>query len=92
MTAPPPARTLNFGASVTASLLVKMTSTYGMSERRDKMITYSRVDNLIRDQMPQNQGELDATLFVGRGHEGKPHQKPREKLGLRETGYELETE
>ena len=33
MTAPPPARTLHFGASATASLLVKMTIIYGMSER-----------------------------------------------------------
>ena len=41
MTAPPPARTLDFGASATASLLVKMTITYGMIERRDQMTTYS---------------------------------------------------
>ena len=41
MTAPPPARTLDFGASATASLLVKMTITYGVFERRDQMTTYS---------------------------------------------------
>ena len=41
MTAPPAARTLNFGASATASLLVKMTITFGISERRDQMITFS---------------------------------------------------
>ena len=35
MTAPPPARTLDFGASATASLLVKMAITFGISKRRD---------------------------------------------------------
>ena len=64
MTAPPPARTLDFGASATASLLVKMTITFGMSERRDQMITYSLFDKLTRSEMPQNQGELDATLLI----------------------------
>ena len=64
MTAPPPARTLDFGASATASLLVKMTITYGISERRDQMITFSLFEKLMRDEMPQNQGELDATLLV----------------------------
>ena len=64
MTAPPPARTLDFGASATASLLVKMTITFGMSERRDQMITYSLFDKLMRNEMPQNQGELDATLLI----------------------------
>ena len=64
MTAPPPARTLDFGASATASLLVKMTITYGVSERRDQMITFSLFEKLMRDEMPQNQGELDATLLV----------------------------
>ena len=39
MAAPLPARTLGFGASATASLLAKMTFTYGISERRDQMIT-----------------------------------------------------
>jgi len=64
MTAPPPARTLDFGASATASLLVKMTITFGMNERRDQMITYSLFDKLMRNEMPQNQGELDATLLI----------------------------
>ena len=48
MTAPLPARTLDFGASATASLLVNMTITYGgMSERRDQMITYLLFDKLM---------------------------------------------
>ena len=64
MTASLPARTLDFGASATASLLAKMTITYGMSERRDQMITYSLFGKLIRNEMPQNQGELDAALLV----------------------------
>ena len=64
MTAPPPARTLDFGASATASLLVKMTVTFGMNERRDQMITYSLFGKLMRNEMPQNQGELDATLLI----------------------------
>ena len=64
MTAPPPARTLDFGASTTASLLVKMTITFGISERRDQMITFSLFEKLMRDEMPQNQGELDAALLV----------------------------
>ena len=64
MTAPPPARTLDFGATATASLLVKMTITFGMSERRDQMITYSLFDKLMKNEMPQNQGELDAVLLV----------------------------
>ena len=64
MKAPPPARTLDFGASATASLLVKMTITYGISERRDQMITFSLFEKLMRDEMPQNQGGLDATLLV----------------------------
>ena len=64
MTAPLLARTLDFGASVTASRLVKMTITYGMSERRDQMITYSLFDKLARNEMPQNQGELDAALLT----------------------------
>ena len=64
MTAPPPARTLDFGASATASLLVKMTITYGMSERRDQMITYSLFEKLMRNEMPQDQGDLDAILLI----------------------------
>ena len=64
MTAPPPARTLDFGASATASLLVKMTITFGVSERRDQMITFSLFEKLMRDEIPQNQGELDAKLLV----------------------------
>ena len=64
MTAPLPARTLAFGASATASLLVKMTITYGMSERRDQMITYSLFDKLMRNEMPQDQGDLDAILLI----------------------------
>ena len=64
MTAPLPARTLDFGASATASFLVKMTITHGMSERRDQMITYSLFDKLMRNEMPQNQGERDAALLV----------------------------
>ena len=64
MTAPPPARALDFGASATASLLVKMTITFGMNERRDQMITYSLFGKLMRNEMPQNQGELDATLLI----------------------------
>ena len=35
-----------------------------MSERRDQMITYSLFDKLMRNEMPQNQGQLDATLLV----------------------------
>ena len=49
MTAPRPARTLDFGASATASLLVKITIAYRMSERRDQMITYSLFDKLMRN-------------------------------------------
>ena len=64
MTAPPPARTLDFGASATASLLVKMTITFGISERRDQMITFSLFEKLMRDEMPQDQEELDAVLLV----------------------------
>ena len=64
MTAPLPARTLELGASATASLLVKMAITDGMSERRDQMITYPLFGKLTRNEMPQNQGELDATLLV----------------------------
>ena len=64
MTAPPAARTLNFGASATASLLVKMTITFGISERRDQMITFSLFEKLMRDEMPQDQAELDAILLV----------------------------
>ena len=64
MTAPPAARTLNFGASATASLLVKMTITFGISERRDQMITFSLFEKLMRDEMPQDQEELDAVLLV----------------------------
>ena len=64
MTAPPPARTLDFGASATASLLVKMTITYGMSERRDQMITYSLFEKLMRNEMPRDQGDLDAILMI----------------------------
>ena len=65
MTAPPPAaRTLDFGASATASLLVKMTITFGISERRDQMITFSLFEKLMRDEMPQDQAELDAVLLV----------------------------
>jgi hypothetical protein len=66
MTAPLPARTVDFGASATASLLVKMAITFGMSERerRDQMITYSLFDKRIKNEMPQNQVELDATLLV----------------------------
>jgi hypothetical protein len=64
MTAPPPARTLDFGASATASLLVKMTITFGISERRDQMITFSLFEKLMKDEMPQNQEELDAVLLV----------------------------
>jgi len=56
--------TLDFGASATALLLVKTTITFGMSERRDQMITYSSFDKLMRNEMPQNQGELDAILLV----------------------------
>ena len=57
-----------------------------MSERRDQMITYSRFDKLMRDEMPQGQGDLDAI------QEGECHQQPRKQLGLRETGHERETE
>ena len=64
MTAPPPARTLDFGASATASLLVKMTITYGMNERRDQMITYSLFEKLMKNEMPQDQGDLDAILLI----------------------------
>ena len=64
MTAPPPARTLDFGASATASLLVKMTITFGISKRRDQMITFSLFEKLMRDEMPQDQEELDAVLLV----------------------------
>ena len=64
MTAPPAARTLNFGASATASLLVKMTITFGISERRDQMITFSLFEKLMREEMPQDQAELDAILLV----------------------------
>ena len=89
MTAPLPATTLDFGASATASLLVKMTITYGMSERRDQMITYSLFGKLMRNEMPQNHGECNT---AGRGQEGEPRQQPREQLDLRETGHERETE
>jgi len=41
-----------------------MTITFGMNERRDQMITYSLFDKLMRNEMPQNQGELDATLLI----------------------------
>ena len=64
MTAPLPARTLHFGASATASLLVKMTITYGVSARRDQMITYSLFGKLMRNEMPQDQGDLDAILLT----------------------------
>ena len=65
MTAPLPARTLGFGASATASLLVKMTITFGMSERRGyQMITYSLFEKLMRNEMPQDQGDLDAILLI----------------------------
>ena len=76
MTAPPPARTLDFGASATASLLVKMTITFGISERRDQMITFSLFEKLMRDEMPQNQGELDATLLMDDKKE-HTHTKPQ---------------
>ena len=64
MTAPLPARTLDFGASATASLLVKMTITYGMSERRDQMMTYLLFEKLMRNEIPQDQGDLDAVLPI----------------------------
>ena len=41
-----------------------MTIMFGMSERRAQMITYSLFGKLMRNEMPQNQGELDATLLV----------------------------
>jgi len=41
-----------------------MAITDGMSERRDQMITYPLFGKLTRNEMPQNQGELDATLLV----------------------------
>ena len=92
MTAPPPARTLDFGASATASLLVKMTITYGMSERHDQMITYSLFEKLMRNEMPQDQGDLGAILLIEDRQDRKPHQQSREQLDLRETGDERETE
>ena len=64
MSAPLPAGTLDFGASATASLLVKMTITYGMSERRDQMITYSLFEKLMRNGMPSDQRDLDAILLI----------------------------
>ena len=64
MTAPFPAKTLGLEASATASLLVKMTVTYGMSEPRDQMITYSLFEKLMRNEMPPNQGDLDAILLI----------------------------
>ena len=64
MTAPPPARALDLVASATAPLLAKMTITHGTNERRDQMITYSLFDKLMRDEMPQNRGELGAVLLV----------------------------
>ena len=41
-----------------------MTITHGTNERRDQMITYSLFDKLMRDEMPQNRGELGAVLLV----------------------------
>ena len=64
MTEPLPARTLDFGASATASLLVKVTITHGVSERRDQMITYSLFGNLTRNEIPSDQGDLDAMLLI----------------------------
>ena len=93
MTAPLPARTLDFGTSAAASLLVKMAITFGMSERRAQMITHSLFDKPMRNEMPQNQGELDATLLVKDKKENLINNlATREQLDLRETGYERETE
>ena len=35
-----------------------------MSERRHKMITYSLFEKLMRNEMPQDQGDLDAILLI----------------------------
>ena len=62
-TEPPLARTLNFGTSETASLLVKITITHGTNERRAQMIIFSLFDKLMRNEMPQNQEQLAAALL-----------------------------
>ena len=61
-TEPPLARTLDFGTSATASLLVKMNITHAMNERRDQMIVYSLFEKLMRSEMPQGQAQLDAAM------------------------------
>ena len=66
MTAPPPARTLDFGASATASLLVKMAITYGISEQRDPMITFS----LFEKTHEGRNGDMD---YYGVGFERYAH-------------------
>ena len=92
-----PARTLDLGASATASLPVKIAITYVMmSERRGQMVTYSLFEKRMRNEMPSDQqGYLGAILLIeDRGQEeGKPHQQPRrEQLYLRETGDGREAE
>ena len=41
--------------------------------------------------MPQNQGELDATLLIEDKRENLINIQPREQLGLREAGHERQT-
>ena len=59
------------------------------------MITFSLFEKLMRDEMPQDQEELDAVLLVDDKKEhliNHQHQQPRAQLDLRETGDERETE
>ena len=66
---------------------------YGMSERRDQMITYSLFDKLMRNEMPQHQGELDAILLIEDKKENLINNLASSWVyELRETGYERETE
>ena len=41
-----------------------MAITFGISERRDQMITFPLFEKLMGGEMPQNQEELDAALLL----------------------------
>ena len=60
----PQPRALNFGTTLTANMLAKMTITHEMNVHRDEIVVFSLFDSLMKGPMPQTQEDLTAALSV----------------------------
>ena len=80
----PQPRALDFGTTLTANMLEKMTATYEMNVYRDEIVVFSLFDSLMKGPMPQTQENLTAVLTVARDRQGQVGGLPRQFAHLRQ--------